>query len=118
NIQDIESVEVLRNANYTAIYGMNGGNGLIILTSKTGLSAMRNYVPRGILTIQPQGISLAKELYKLQYEANTELNLHRDLSTTIHWESDRKSTRLNSSHVETAYAVSGSQDESIQRHEH
>lgn len=87
NIQDIESVEVLRNANYTAIYGMNGGNGLIILTSKTGLSAMRNYVPRGILTIQPQGISLAKEFYKPQYEANTGLNLQQDLRTTIHWES-------------------------------
>src|SRR5690606_16843028 len=52
-----------------------------------GLSAMRNYVPRGILTIQPQGISLAKEFYKPQYEANTELNLQRDLRTTIHWES-------------------------------
>src|SRR5690606_19941875 len=66
---------------------MNGGNGLIILTSKTGLSAMRNYVPRGILTIQPQGISLAKEFYKPQYEANTGLNLQQDLRTTIHWES-------------------------------
>src|SRR5690606_40099871 len=75
------------NANYTAIYGMNGSNGLIILASKPGLSAMRNYVPRGILTIQPQGISLAKEFYKPKYEANTELNLQQDLRTTIHWES-------------------------------
>lgn len=87
NVQDIESVEVLRNVNYTAIYGMNGGNGLIILTTKTGASGTRNYVPRGILTIQPQGISLAKEFYKPQYDVANANTAQQDLRTTIHWES-------------------------------
>src|SRR5690606_39150892 len=68
NVMDIESIEVLRNVNYTAIYGMNGGNGLLILTSKTGASAMRSFAPRGILTIQPQGISTTKTFYKPQYD--------------------------------------------------
>lgn len=87
NVQDIESVEVLRNVNYTAIYGMNGGNGLIILTSKTGVSAVRNYVPRGILTIQPQGISLSKDFYKPAYEVVNASSTPQDFRTTIHWES-------------------------------
>lgn len=87
NVQDIESVEVLRNSNYTTIYGSNGANGLIILTSKTGLSAARNYVPRGILTIQPQGISLAKTFYKPEYNVAESKKAAQDLRTTLHWES-------------------------------
>jgi len=86
NVMDIESIEVLRNVNYTAIYGMNGGNGLLILTSKTGASAMRSFVPRGILTIQPQGISATKTFYKPQYDVDDAVKLSRDLRTTIHWE--------------------------------
>lgn len=86
NVADIESVEVLRNINYTAVYGMNGGNGLIIITSKTGTSAMRNYVPKGILTFQPQGFYINREFYKPKYDVQDGAKLNRDLRTTIHWE--------------------------------
>lgn len=85
NIADIESVEVLRNINYTAIYGMNGGNGLLILTSKTGLSAMRSYIPKGLLTIQPQGLYEARTFYKPEYDVDAATTT-LDLRTTIHWE--------------------------------
>ncbi len=86
NVMDIESVEVLRNSNYTAIYGMNGGNGLLILTSKTGSSAMSNYVPKGLLTIQPQGLYATRTFYKPEYDVDSSVKLARDLRTTIHWE--------------------------------
>src|SRR5690606_11044429 len=86
NVMDIESVEVLRNSNYTAIYGMNGGNGLLILTSKTGMSARSNYVPRGILTIQPQGLYATRTFYKPEYDVDSSVKLARDLRTTIQWE--------------------------------
>ncbi|NGM61140.1 hypothetical protein G5B30_04315 [Sphingobacterium sp. SGG-5] len=86
NVMDIESVEVLRNSNYTGIYGMNGGNGLLILTSKSGLSARSNYVPRGILTIQPQGLYATRTFYKPEYDVDNAVKLARDLRTTIHWE--------------------------------
>lgn len=86
NVSDVESVEVLRNINYTAIYGFNGAGGLLIITSKTGASAMRNYVPKGILTILPQGVHLAKEFYKPTYEVAEESKIGLDLRTTIHWE--------------------------------
>ncbi len=86
NVNDIESIEVLRNVNYTAIYGMNGGNGLLIITSKTGLSAMRSYVPKGIMTVQPQGLHVNREFYKPVYDVADGNRLGRDLRTTIHWE--------------------------------
>lgn len=86
NVSDVESVEVLRNANYTSIYGMNGGNGLIIITSKTGASAMRSYAPKGILTVQPQGLHVNRTFYKPVYDAADGVQLSRDLRTTIHWE--------------------------------
>jgi hypothetical protein len=86
NVMDIESVEVLRNANYTTVYGSNGANGLIILTSKTGLSAMRSYTPKGILTIQPQGIHVARTFYAPAYDVADAVRPSQDLRTTIHWE--------------------------------
>ncbi|MGZ3814325.1 MAG: SusC/RagA family TonB-linked outer membrane protein [Mucilaginibacter sp.] len=36
NIADIESIEVLRDADATAIYGSRGGNGVILITTKKG----------------------------------------------------------------------------------
>ncbi|WP_140936774.1 TonB-dependent receptor plug domain-containing protein [Sphingobacterium lumbrici] len=86
NVSDIESVEVLRNVNYTAIYGSYGSNGLLIITSKTGASAMRRYTPKGIVTIQPQGIHVNRTFYKPVYDVSDETKFNRDLRTTIHWE--------------------------------
>ena len=88
NITDIESIEVLRNVNYTAIYGQNGANGLLVITSKTGLSAMRsNIIPKGIVTIQPQGIYVNKLFYKPAYDVTDGLKFTNDVRPTIHWES-------------------------------
>jgi TonB-dependent SusC/RagA subfamily outer membrane receptor len=86
NVMDIESIEVLRNANYTTIYGSNGANGLIVITSKRGSSALNNYVPRGILTVQPQGFQLQKTFYKPAYDVDEALKYNTDLRSTIHWE--------------------------------
>jgi len=36
NVNDIESVEVLKDASATAIYGSRGANGVVIITSKRG----------------------------------------------------------------------------------
>lgn len=87
NPADVQSVEVLRNVNYTSIYGSYGGNGLIIITSKTGADAMRsNYRPKGIVTVQPKGLHVNKTFYKPVYEPDSETILRQDLRTTIHWE--------------------------------
>ena len=86
NITDVESIEVLRNASYTTIYGSNGANGLIVITSKRGSSAMNNYVPKGILTVQPQGYQVIKSFYKPTYDVNESVKYTTDLRSTIHWE--------------------------------
>ena len=86
NVTDIESIEVLRNSNYTTIYGSNGANGLIVITSKRGSSALNNYVPKGIVTVQPQGFQLQKAFYKPAYDVEEALRYNTDLRSTIHWE--------------------------------
>ncbi|GHE29144.1 TonB-dependent receptor plug domain-containing protein [Sphingobacterium griseoflavum] len=83
---DVQSVEVLRNINYTAIYGSYGANGVIVITTKTGRDAIRNYTPKGIITLQPKGYHLNKTFYKPVYEVGSETALNQDLRTTIHWE--------------------------------
>lgn len=87
NPQDVQSVEVLRNTNYTAIYGSFGGGGVIIITSKTGRDAQRSsFQPTGILSITPKGISISKEFYKPVYDVSSDKQFQNDLRTTIHWE--------------------------------
>lgn len=84
---DIASVEVLRNVNYTSIYGMHGGNGLIIITTKIGTERRaNNFRPKGLLVIEPKGISEARQFYKPIYDAAQDSGFTNDLRTTIHWE--------------------------------
>ncbi|NQD70541.1 hypothetical protein HP439_07395 [Sphingobacterium shayense] len=82
----VESIEVLRNSNYTTIYGQYGSNGLIIITSKTGADARQRFRPKGIITIQPKGLHITKTFYKPEYEIEAKNVLEQDLRTTIHWE--------------------------------
>ncbi len=42
NINDIQSIEVLKDASATAIYGSRGANGVILVTTKTGLKKNLN----------------------------------------------------------------------------
>lgn len=87
NPVDVESVEVLRNINYTSIYGSHGGGGLLIITSKTGRDARASgFQPRGLLALQPKGIAVSKDFYKPVYEPGASNQFEQDLRTTIHWE--------------------------------
>lgn len=87
NPADVQSVEVLRNINYTAIYGTHGGGGLLIITSKTGRDARNSgFQPRGLLALQPQGVAVSREFYKPVYQSGSTDEFTNDLRTTIHWE--------------------------------
>ncbi|MDR1102265.1 MAG: SusC/RagA family TonB-linked outer membrane protein, partial [Tannerella sp.] len=44
DLYDIESIEILKDASATAIYGSRGANGVIIVTTKRGLKDSRNEV--------------------------------------------------------------------------
>ena len=52
NPQDIESIEVLKDASATAIYGAQGGNGVILVTTKRGSSGKLSLNYSGTLTLE------------------------------------------------------------------
>jgi TonB-linked SusC/RagA family outer membrane protein len=47
NPSDIESIEVLKDADATAIYGSRGGNGVILITTKKGKSGKASFTLNG-----------------------------------------------------------------------
>lgn len=87
NVSDVESIEVLRNSNYTTIYGSNGANGVIVITSKSGEALTRNYTPKGIIVVSPKGIHMNKVFYAPKYDVSSGgIGQMADLRTLIHWE--------------------------------
>jgi hypothetical protein len=89
NINDVQSIEVLRNIGTAGIYGGRGGNGVLIVTTKRGDEP--TYYPqtfgRGIIPYQPKGIYKARAFYSPRYDAKTNEKL-ADLRTTIFWKPD------------------------------
>lgn len=61
NPSDIENIEVLKDANATAIYGSRGANGVILITTKRG----RRNAPSTINVGSSWGISKAHKLWDL-----------------------------------------------------
>ena len=51
NPNDIESIEVLKDASSTAIYGSSGANGVILITTKSGKAGMSRVTFSSNLTV-------------------------------------------------------------------
>ncbi|WP_313154779.1 carboxypeptidase-like regulatory domain-containing protein [Sphingobacterium multivorum] len=100
NVADISSIEVLRSAGNTAIYGMYGGNGVIVITSKSGDAISSAYTPTGIVTITPKGLYVPRTFFKPQYDATIQNKLTRDLRTTIAWEPNLITPKDGKTHFE------------------
>jgi TonB-dependent SusC/RagA subfamily outer membrane receptor len=79
----IETIEVLKYAS-ASIYGMDGGNGVLVITTKQGGRDPKDIASIGILPISPTGFYKAREFYSPKYE-NTNVNWQRDLRSTIYW---------------------------------
>lgn len=94
---EIETVELLMNASRTAIYGIRGSGGVIVITTKkgTGSGIAKNYQPEGLKNIQFSGYSPSKEFYSPQYETIADDN-QKDFRSTIYWNplvvTDKKGT--------------------------
>jgi TonB-dependent SusC/RagA subfamily outer membrane receptor len=84
NVEDIESIEVLRTAEYTAIYGANGSNGLLIITTRRGEVRPVSSSPN-IASLTPKGYYLAREFYSPDYSTATANKSLPDLRSTIYW---------------------------------
>jgi TonB-dependent SusC/RagA subfamily outer membrane receptor len=83
NVQDVETVEVLKSASNLSIYGSRGGGGILIITTKRGGGNYSSYVP-GIITTSPKGYSYSREFYSPTYDTAAASSA-ADLRTTIYW---------------------------------
>lgn len=98
---DVESIEVLRTPGNTTIYGMRGGNGVLIINTKRGGPgySYKAYVP-GITTFNPLGYYVAREFYSPNYDQpkiNQELP---DRRSTIFWAPNLTSNQVGTAQLE------------------
>src|SRR5690606_7475154 len=112
NPSDIESIEILKDADATAIYGSRGANGVILITTKKGRKGVARVNANAYMGFAkiPRKIDLLKTDQYLQMRREGFANDGTTPNTTnapdlLLWDRDRKSTRLNSSHVKISYAV-------------
>ncbi len=86
---DVQTIEVLRSVGYTAMYGMSGDAGVIVITTKSGPDGYSRdmFVP-GIVTHSPQGFYAVRQYYAPDYSAPQEQAGIRDLRSTILWKPD------------------------------
>ncbi len=86
NAFDVETVEILKNAANTAIYGGRGGGGVMIITTKRGGGGTPvNAFTPGIIPYSPLGYYASREFYSPDYDnPKTNTNL-ADLRTTVFW---------------------------------
>jgi hypothetical protein len=84
--QDVDAVEVLKSGGNTAIYGIRGGGGVLIITTKRGERNLnyRRYAT-GIASHNPKGYYKAREFYSPDYSKPATNASAKDLRTTIFW---------------------------------
>ena len=77
NPADIESIEVLKDASATAIYGSRGANGVVIITTKKGTKGQDNISYQGYFGVQ----SVSKKLHLM--DASQWASLRNDIQASI-----------------------------------
>jgi TonB-dependent SusC/RagA subfamily outer membrane receptor len=84
-VADIETLEILKSISTTAIYGSQGGTGVIVITTKKGggLRTANPYTP-GLIKYNPKGYAVVREFYSPNYEVKPDNR--PDLRTTVFWE--------------------------------
>ncbi|MEO8821264.1 MAG: MG2 domain-containing protein [Ginsengibacter sp.] len=88
----VETVEVLKSAT-ASIYGMGGGNGVLIITTKQGGDDLNDIPSIGVLPIAPMGFYKAREFYAPKYDDTNEDSNHPDLRSTIYWNPEIKTSK-------------------------
>ncbi len=78
---DIVSIDILKDASATAIYGANGANGVIIITTKRGNAGRVNITYDGYVTAQM--ITNQLDMMNLSEYAQYQIGLCKDLNLTV-----------------------------------
>lgn len=82
---DVDFIEVLRGGE-AAIYGVRGGNGVVIIHTKKWKDPTINFSQKGIKSFQVPGYFVEKEFYSPKYETEESRQAKsRDERTTIYW---------------------------------
>ena len=82
--RDVESIEVFKDPSRTAIFGAQGGNGVIAVYTKTGANTSYNSVG-GTLVAKYNGYSTPRVFYSPKYEeGETSISL-TDKRSTLYW---------------------------------
>ena len=98
NPQDIESIEVLKDASATAIYGSRGSNGVVLITTKSGRTGetlmdvessygIQEISKRYDLLNSVQYAEFANELYRLQGAASVPFPNPQAVGAGTDWQS-------------------------------
>jgi hypothetical protein len=88
NYVDIQSIEVLRSVEYTAIYGGQGGSGVFLVTTRRGgeYDYPEPIYGKGITTWYPKGYYKERVFYSPRYDNSKTNKKLANLRTTIFWQ--------------------------------
>ncbi|MDB5120821.1 MAG: hypothetical protein JWN56_2039 [Sphingobacteriales bacterium] len=98
---DVDAIEVLKSGGNTAIYGIRGGGGVLIITTKRGERNL-NYsrYASGIASYNPKGYYKTRQFYSPNYANPKEQPEVKDLRTTIYWNPNIITDSLGKASVE------------------
>ncbi|MBC7615693.1 MAG: TonB-dependent receptor plug domain-containing protein [Pedobacter sp.] len=82
-VEDVEVIEVLKNAALTTVYGSSGFGGIVLISTKRGVTNRQSKTP-GIISLIAKGYETTKEFYTPQY-TTLGVNPQKDLRSTIYW---------------------------------
>ena len=75
DVQDIENIDILKDASATAIYGARGANGVVLITTKSGKSGRTSLEYNGYASFEGLSRKLdllnVEDYVKYQYEYQT-----------------------------------------------
>jgi hypothetical protein len=69
---------------------MEGGNGVLIITTKQGGENLKDIASIGVLPIAPKGFQMAREFYSPKYNDTNINSKQPDLRSTIYWNPEIK----------------------------
>jgi TonB-dependent SusC/RagA subfamily outer membrane receptor len=95
----VETVEVLKYAS-TGVYGMNGANGVLIITTREGNEVKKGITALGVLPVTPMGFYKARTFYSPKYNYANGNNIELEMRPTIYWNPEIKTDKDGNASLE------------------
>ncbi|MCL4641220.1 MAG: TonB-dependent receptor [Olivibacter sp.] len=117
NPDDIASMEILKDASATAIYGSRGANGVVMITTKRGKAGQSNVAYNGYIgtqkAINPYHLLDGKSYMLLANELYKEINGQEGIENGVYTQSQLNST-INTDWVKEATRTATVQNHNLQ----